>query len=268
MTSDEIAGDPRVLRLMRLLRPGPARLSPAAGGDSLLVSCGDRGTLAICRTALRAAASAGLLQVKGGGLVELTQHGHAVFGSARADALSAAPRQEVTTDIAGPNGHDRVRFNQAESPLTHIAARKDRNGRPFLSPHEIAAGERLRADYERASILPRLGINWEQPIAKGRAGAARPLGPELNDGVLAARRRVEEAFGAVGPELAGVLVDVCCFLKGLERVEAERGWPVRSAKIVLKTALSALDRHYRPSAKPRGRLVHWGSADYRPRIDG
>ncbi|MEN0001668.1 MAG: DUF6456 domain-containing protein, partial [Pseudomonadota bacterium] len=62
----------------------------------------------------------------------------------------------------------------------------------------------------------------------------------------AARGRVAKALSNVGPELAGLLLDVCCFLKGLERVEAERRWPRRSAKLLLKVALASLDRHYNP----------------------
>lgn len=71
----------------------------------------------------------------------------------------------------------------------------------------------------------------------------------------------------MGPELAGPLVDVCCFLKGVEQVETERGWPARSAKLILKTALSVLSRHYEPETAPRQTgILHWGSSDYRPTL--
>lgn len=270
MASDSLAEERSLLRLLRLLRGGPARLTEASVPNRLLCTCRERGTVAVGRDTFQKALRQGLLMLKPEGLVALSERGQALDRGRQGtpDALSPLQRQEVTKTVEGPAGSETVFFNQAESPLTLIAARRDRNGRPFLCQSEVDAGERLRADYERASIVPRLGINWQQPISKGRGRGARAHGLEMNETVLAARQRVEQAIAAVGPDLAGILVDICCFLKGLERVEAERGWPARSAKIVLRTALRALDRHYRPSAAPRSRLLHWGSADFRPELPG
>jgi hypothetical protein len=46
----------------------------------------------------------------------------------------------------------------------------------------------------------------------------------LRDDVIAAKERVQRALAEVGPELSGVLIDVCCEVKGLEDAEKSKGW--------------------------------------------
>lgn len=133
--------------------------------------------------------------------------------------------------------------NASESPLALLYRLNKITGRRFLSDEEFQAGERLRADFTRGTMLPRTTANWDSVLAK-RARGERGCGADISDHALDCRGRVEKALHAVGPELSGVLLDICCFLKGLELVERERSWPARSAKMLLKTALSILHRHY------------------------
>ena len=67
---------------------------------------------------------------------------------------------------------------------------------------------------------------------------------DLSDNALDARSRLEQAVAVLGPDLSGVVLDVCCFLKGLEGIERERRWPPRSAKLMLRTGLDLLAAHY------------------------
>jgi hypothetical protein len=162
----------------------------------------------------------------------------------------AHPASLALRPIVAPDGECiDLLVNDAESPLAWLHRRKDRDGTPLVDHDGFVAGERLRADYTRGGLVDGLTSNWRDRERVSGGGARR----DLSDSALAARRRVEDALASVGPELSGVLIDVCCFLKGLEQVETERRWPARSAKVVLKLALSRLATHYRPVTEARGR---------------
>lgn len=152
-------------------------------------------------------------------------------------------------DVDGAS--EAVLVDEAESPLGWLRRRKAKDGTRFLSDHAFGAGERLRADFTRGNMMPRVTSNWDAAVASGRRQGGQE--PAYGDIVLAARERVRAALQSVGPELSGVLMDVCCFLKGLEDVERERGWPARSGKVVLSIALHRLAAHYGMSGEARGR---------------
>jgi hypothetical protein len=182
--------------------------------------------------------------------------------SYRAQHLSLA-RCEVV-DETGPVA---VTVDESESPLGWLARRKGRDGAALISAVQLQAGERLRADFTYANLMPRTTSKWDAAVSTDRrsgggAGA-------MTDTIVAARQRVQLALAAVGPEFSGVLLDVCCFLKGLEDIERERCWPARSAKVVLQLGLDSLARHYgyrgeiRGSARAKLRAwsVAWGAGE-------
>ena len=167
---------------------------------------------------------------------------------------------------AGQNSQDRE-----ESPLAWLARRRDKAGVPLISDAQFRAGEQLRADYTFALLTPRVTASYDgAPVARGMKRAAPGTGVELADSAIAARERVNRALAAVGPELSGVLVDVWCYLKGLEEAERKAEWPQRTGKVVLRLALTRLARHYRLDEESRGAssgVQHWGARDYRPVIE-
>jgi hypothetical protein len=157
-----------------------------------------------------------------------------------------------------------------ESPLAWLRSRKDKAGAPMIDEPCFAAGERLRSDYGLASLGPRTTMDWGRlggPVERRTSGP--PGGSPLEETSRAARLRLARALAAVGPDFAGLLVDVCCHEKGLSELERERDWPPRSAKVVVRLALVALARHYGLYAAAVGTtsraIGHWGAPDYRPR---
>ena len=162
-------------------------------------------------------------------------------------------------------------IDNAESPLAWLHRRKGPGGVPMVDEMEFRAGERLRIDFTKGGLMPSVTSNWRDMASSG--GGGRGGRADMTDAALSARDRVNAALGALGPELSGVAIDVCCFLKGLETVECDRQWPQRSAKVVLKLALQALARHYgianvAVGGVGKGGVRQWGSADYRPVIAG
>jgi hypothetical protein len=180
--------------------------------------------------------------------------------SFRAQHLALAKR-DIVTDL----GRASVTIDETESPLVWLARRRGRDGRALIEPHQLQAGERLRADFTRAHLMPRTTSNWSEPLSSGGLAGGSERAGVFTETMIAARQNVQQALNAVGPEFAGLLLDICCFLKGLEDVERERAWPARSGKVVLQLALARLARHYGYSAQARGpartRVRTWLSDD-------
>jgi hypothetical protein len=143
--------------------------------------------------------------------------------------------------IRDETGASDVTVDEAESPLAWLARRKGRDGRRLIEPVQLLAGERLRAEFTRAHLMPRITSNWSAAVADGRRGVSPAT---FTEAVTGARQRVRRALDAA---------DVCCFLKRLEEVERERSWPPRSAKVVLQLGLDRLARHYGLLGEAHGR---------------
>ena len=135
----------------------------------------------------------------------------------------------------------RVRYGLAESPLAALGRRRDKDGSPFLSEPLLAAGERLREDYELAQMATQGPQNWDRIVS---GGAPATAGDPAGTGPDAARLRVAAALGELGPGLGDVVLRACCQLEGMEQIERRMGWAARSGKIVLRIALHRLRRHY------------------------
>lgn len=135
----------------------------------------------------------------------------------------------------------RRRVNLAESPLTLLARRKDKEGKPFLSDALVGAGEQLREDFELSRIGPQITQNWDKFLT-GRLSPTNSS--DFGSGAGGAAKRFRAAMDFLGPGLSEVALRCCCFLEGMETMEKRLGWSARSGKIVLRIALQRLKLHY------------------------
>jgi hypothetical protein len=218
-----------------LRRGGRARSTGAADAEALI------------------AADLALRRADGG--LEVTPAGRAHLAraqAARGGSLDPFVAQHLSLEqgeVETSAGRAAVVIDAAESPLAWLARRKGRDGRALIEREQLQAGERLRADFTLAQMMPRVTSNWTSSVADGPRGASAG---RFSETAIAARQRLRHALDQVGPEFTGLLLDVCCFLKGLEDVERERGWPRSSAKVVLQLGLDRLARHYGYDAQARG----------------
>jgi hypothetical protein len=146
-----------------------------------------------------------------------------------------------------------ARAESQSAVLDQLRQRADTSGRPWIGPAAHLAGERLAAELTFAGMLPKMTMDWSRGAPSDRGGARHGL--NATEAATSARQRADQALRAVGPDFAGVLIDVCGFDKGLETLERERNWPVRSAKVVVRLALDALARHYGYADTAEGRAA-------------
>lgn len=131
-----------------------------------------------------------------------------------------------------------VTVNLVESPLGWLHARG------HIDQRQYDAGERLRADWERGQLSPRITMSWDAaPVQRGRGGSVPEMG--LSNAQLDARRRFHAAIEAAGPGLADVLWRVACAGEGMREAETALGWPARAGKVVLTIALGRIADYYR-----------------------
>lgn len=129
-------------------------------------------------------------------------------------------------------------INIAESPLGWLHARGHLDDRLF------DAGERLRADYERAQLGPNVTMRWDPVRIKGQ-GSDASLNPTERQ--IAAKARFHGALAEAGKGLQDILWRVVCACEALPDAERTLQWPARSGKLVLKLALDRVADYYRIS---------------------
>ena len=142
---------------------------------------------------------------------------------------------EGPTRRPAQRGGRSVTVNLAESPLSWL------HSRGHLSDRQYQAGERLRADWERAQLAPGITMRWDAVRVKSTGDQGLSAGERQ----IAAKARFDAAVSAAGPGLADVLWRVVCAGETLPDAEKAMAWPVRSGKLVLSLALDRVAEFYR-----------------------
>lgn len=238
------------------------KMGPKRRGGNLPVGL----VIALEKARLIEFAANGSARISKSGKIWLTRH----LANSERSARRGMARGLKT--VANDGGNlSKVLVNLDESPLERLRSRRGLEGRALISQAEFEAGERLRRDFTKAELMPKVTATWSSSTGTAKRRRKNGLGTNheqnISDAAYAARKRVAEALSAVGPEFETILLDTCCFLRGVEASEVHYGWPRRSAKLVLKLALSALARHYWAPARATSQcLAGWSVEGARPVI--
>ncbi|MEM7303328.1 MAG: DUF6456 domain-containing protein [Pseudomonadota bacterium] len=265
----------KVLRLLRFLSTGvgcvESETENRAGFKMICIANAVGKKLNLESSVVQQAISKELIGGCDGNL-HLTQPGraHLKRSLSQVDEFGEQHRELGQRQIIVDNAPHLVVVNSKESPLTRLMKLRSANGDTFLSKDEFEAGERFRSLYSRAGLLNGLSSNWSVTMRSGSKGTSAK-GSDPTDCALDARVKVNAAIQCAGPLLSGTIVDLCCHLKKFEQVERERRWPPRSAKHMLKAALSVLAPHFgishkQSSDRSSSRIRHWAEEGYRPDI--
>lgn len=148
--------------------------------------------------------------------------------------------RELTAE--GPTGRTprrggrSVTVNLAESPLTWL------HSRGHLKDSQFAAGELLRADWERAQLSSGITMRWDVVRI---AGSRSDRDLTASERQIAAKARFDGAIADAGTGLSDILWRVVCAGESLAHAERAMTWPVRSGKLVLSLALDRVAKFYR-----------------------
>jgi Domain of unknown function (DUF6456) len=134
--------------------------------------------------------------------------------------------------------HRIVSVNTNENALTWLYARG------LISHRQLAAGERLRADFARGGLMPQVTMRWDaSPPSTGRRGALSGDGGTA--AMIDAKRRFLGCMDAIGAGLADIAWRVVCHGEAMTAAERALAWPGRSGRVVLALALDRIGDWYR-----------------------
>jgi hypothetical protein len=175
-----------------------------------------------------------------------------------AEAPSIFTEQHIEWGVRVVAGDDSdepqaIKVNVADSPVTLLSRRKGKDGKAFLNPALVTAGERLREDFELSQMGPSITQNWDGFLT----GSSKSFGSDsgIGSGAATALRRFRAAMAVLGPGLSDIALYCCCAQQGLEIAEKRLGWSARSGKVVLRIALQRLQQHYQELHGNHGPMI-------------